>query len=66
MNFSAAVTHEGEWFVARFFEFEKTSQGATEDDAVANLREALELLFEDQRTRSNVENPVITTFRLTA
>lgn len=45
-EFSASVWQEGEWFVAQCLEVDVASQGATEDEAVANLKEALELHFE--------------------
>jgi predicted RNase H-like HicB family nuclease len=66
MKFTAAVTHEGEWYVARCLEVEVTSQGSTVDEAIDNLREALELYFEDQELPVDIENPVIATFQLTA
>lgn len=37
-------------FVARCLDVEVASDGATEEEAVANLREALELYFEDHKT----------------
>lgn len=37
-------------FVARCLDVEVTSDGPTEDEAVANLQEALELYFEDHDT----------------
>lgn len=45
-RFSASVWREGEWFVAQCLEVDIASQGETEDAAIANLREALELYFE--------------------
>src|SRR5438067_2513648 len=48
MRFTAAVTHEGDWQVARCLEVEVASQGHTVEEALANLREALELYFEDE------------------
>ncbi len=42
------VTHEDDWYVARCLEVEVTSQGKTIESALANLREALELYFEDE------------------
>jgi len=48
VTFTAAVSHEDGWYVARCLEVEVTSQGRTAEDAVANLREALELYFEDE------------------
>ena len=45
-RFTASVWREVEWFVAQCLEVDVASQGETEDAAVANLREALELSFE--------------------
>jgi predicted RNase H-like HicB family nuclease len=47
LHLTAAVTHEGEWYVARCLQVEVTSQGESIEEALANLREALELYFED-------------------
>ncbi|ATY84555.1 type II toxin-antitoxin system HicB family antitoxin [Kyrpidia spormannii] len=47
---TAAVTKEGKWYVARCLEVEVTSQGETLEEALANLREALELYFENTPT----------------
>jgi hypothetical protein len=35
---TAAVSKDGEWYVARCLEVEVTSQGETVDEALANLR----------------------------
>ena len=43
----ADVWCDGEWFVARARGVEVASQGKTRAEAIANLREALELHFED-------------------
>jgi len=40
---TAAVAKDGEWYVARCLEVEMASQGETIDEALAELREALEL-----------------------
>lgn len=48
MRFTAAVTHEGDWYVARCLEVEVTSQGRSIEDSLVNLREALELYLEDE------------------
>ncbi|HEY7093774.1 MAG TPA: type II toxin-antitoxin system HicB family antitoxin [Ktedonobacterales bacterium] len=45
-RFTASITQEGKWHVAQCLEVDVASQGATEDEALANLREALELYFE--------------------
>ena len=44
--FSATVWREGNWFVSQCLDVDVASQGATEEEALANLREALELHFE--------------------
>ncbi len=46
-HLTAAVTQEGEWYVARCLEVEVASQGHSVEEALANLKEALELYFED-------------------
>lgn len=48
-RFTAALTHDPETggYVARAVEVEVASQGETIEEALANLREALELYFED-------------------
>lgn len=38
---------EDNWFVAKALEVEVASQGKTENEALTNLKEALELYFED-------------------
>lgn len=45
-RFSVTVWEDGDWFVAQCLEVDVASQGKTEEDALANLREALELHFE--------------------
>ena len=50
--FAASVWREGDWFVAQCLEIDVASQGETEDEALSNLKEALELYFEPpQATR---------------
>ena len=44
-RFSASIWQEGEWFVAQCVQVDVASQGATEDEALDNLRDALELHF---------------------
>lgn len=47
-NFLATITKEGRWYVAKCLEVEVASQGTTVEEALANLKEALELYFEDE------------------
>ena len=59
VRFTAAVTHEAPWYVARCLEVEVTSQGKTLETALSNLKEALELYFDDQPIPDGIEPPVI-------
>lgn len=50
--FSATVWREGTWYVSQCLEVDVASQGESEEEALANLKEALELHFEPpQATR---------------
>lgn len=53
------VWKENKWFVAKALEVEVASQGKTEKEALANLKEALELYFEDMSDieLANVNQP---------
>jgi predicted RNase H-like HicB family nuclease len=57
---TAAVSKDGEWYVARCLEVEVASQGDTVDEALANLREALELYFEDDEVPASFVHPLVT------
>jgi predicted RNase H-like HicB family nuclease len=45
-TFTASITQEDDMFVAQCLEVDVASQGTTADEALGNLREALELHFE--------------------
>ena len=45
-QFAATVSPEGDWFVSQCLEIDIASQGATEEEAINNLKEAIELHFE--------------------
>ena len=49
MQFSASLSREGDWVVAQCLDVDVASQGRSEDEALANLGEALELHFEEPR-----------------
>ncbi len=55
------VWHEGKHFVAQCLNVDVSSFGASKEDALSNLKEALELYFEDASMDSiqQVENPEI-------
>ncbi|MFQ5852315.1 MAG: type II toxin-antitoxin system HicB family antitoxin [Candidatus Binatia bacterium] len=46
-TFTASVSREGNLFIAQCVEVDVASQGRSEEEALTNLREALELHFEE-------------------
>ena len=66
MRLTAAVTHDPPWYVARCLEVEVASQGLSVEEALANLREALELYFEDAPIPEGVEPPIIASVEIAA
>jgi predicted RNase H-like HicB family nuclease len=59
VRLTAAITREGDWYVARCLEVEVASQGETFEQARSNLVEALELFFEDDAGIEVAEPPII-------
>lgn len=57
---TAAVVKDDGWYVARCLEVEVASQGESIDEALANLREALELFFEDDEVPATFVHPLVT------
>ncbi len=45
-RYTALITREGDWYIARCVELNVTTQGRTLDEARANLQEAVELYIE--------------------
>jgi predicted RNase H-like HicB family nuclease len=66
MRFTTAVSHEDGWYVARCLEVDVTSQGTTAEESLVNLKEALELYFEDVALPEEIEPPIIATVELSA
>ena len=50
-NLSFVVFEDDGAFVARCLDVDVASEGDTKEEAIANLREALELYFEDDTTK---------------
>jgi len=48
-SFAATVWREGDWFVSQCLDVDVASEGETEEEALANLKEALELYFEPHK-----------------
>jgi predicted RNase H-like HicB family nuclease len=47
---AAAVWREGKWYVSQCLKPDVASQGETEDEPLANLKEAIDLHFEPPET----------------
>lgn len=47
VRYTASVTQEGHLYVAHCLDLDVASQGSTEEEALANLREAIELYLEE-------------------
>lgn len=52
--------------MARCLEVEVASQGKSVEEALANLKEALELYFEDAPVPEEIESPIIASVQLGA
>jgi len=46
--FTVVIQKDESWYVAKCLDNNVTSQGETMDEAIVNLREALELYYEDE------------------
>lgn len=59
MRLTAAITREDDWYVAKCLEVDIASQGETLEAAMENLKEALELYYEDGFPVDPVITPII-------
>jgi predicted RNase H-like HicB family nuclease len=59
MRLTAVVTKESDVYVAQCAEVDVASQGSTIEESLANLREALELYFEDASPNAVRPAPII-------
>ncbi|MCL2285254.1 MAG: type II toxin-antitoxin system HicB family antitoxin [Firmicutes bacterium] len=64
LNFTVAVVKDDNWYVASCLENSVASQGKTIEDALDNLREALELYFEDNDDTPTIKQTFITTMEI--
>lgn len=56
---TAVVTREGQVYVAQCLEVDVASQGISAEEALVNLREALELYMEDEAHAPPRETPIV-------
>ena len=66
MEFSAVVAKEGKWYVASSPELDIASQGKTKDEALKNLKDAIELYLEDEDAKvpRRIEELILTFVRV--
>jgi len=67
LNFMVSILKEDDWYIATCLENNVVSQGKTVEEALACLKEALELYFEDDEALndiSNTQKPFITTLEI--
>ena len=62
-TFTALIHKEDDWYVADCPEVGTVSQGKTVEEAVANLKEAIELYLEEF-PMSETNHPLLTTFEV--
>ncbi len=60
-RFSAVVQKEGKWYVSWCPDLDIASQGETIEEAIGNLKEAIELYLEDEDAQIPVAGQVFTT-----
>ncbi|GIF07124.1 type II toxin-antitoxin system HicB family antitoxin [Actinoplanes siamensis] len=61
---TAAVHQEDDWFVARCLELDVASQGESLEQALTNLREAVELYLEQVSQPQIEATPFVTAFQI--
>ena len=53
-TFTASIWQEADWFITQCLEVDIASQGKSGEEALVNLREALELYFEPPQASLNL------------
>lgn len=66
MRLTAAITREKDMYVARCLEVEVASHGASVEEALSALKEALELYFEDEPAVEVSAPPIIASVEVDA
>ena len=59
-TFTVAVMRDGNWYVAKCIENNVASQGKTIDESINNLKEALELFYENEQLPEFIQTFVTT------
>ena len=64
INVTVIVQKEDIWYVAKCLENNVASQGKTVEQALANLREAIELYYEDEKPEITNKQVFLTTMEV--
>ncbi|MCL2088532.1 MAG: type II toxin-antitoxin system HicB family antitoxin [Oscillospiraceae bacterium] len=64
LKITAVIQQEENWYVAKCVENDVASQGKTIDDAMHNLKEALELYYEDSDDTPAIKRTFVTTMEI--
>ncbi len=64
VHLTAVIQQEDNWYVAKCLENGVASQGKTLDEAMSNLKEAVELYYEDSDDIPVVKKTFITTMEI--
>ena len=60
LHLTVVIAREGEWHVARCLEIEAVSQGETVEQALANLRDVVEVYLEEEGLPPALTHPLVT------
>ena len=63
-KFTVIIQKEEDWYVAKCIENGIASQGKTIEDSVSNLKEAIELYYEDNKPEALAEPAFVTTLEV--
>lgn len=63
-TFSAMVQKEDDWYISSCLELDISSKGKTIEEAVSNLKEAVELHIEKEGLTLPIKRPFLTTFKV--
>ena len=64
IHITAVIQQEDNWFVAKCLENDVCSQGKSIDEAMDNLKEALELYYEDVDDAPVIRKTYVTTLEI--
>jgi len=64
INVTVLVQKEDDWYVAKCIDNKVASQGRTIEESLANLKEALELYYENEKPEPTIVQTFITTMEV--